>query len=56
MNNEEIVTKKYYKWTKTSNLYSYFAANTSSHYIWSTKKCEVIANYIKEGEKDKFVK
>ncbi|KMJ57339.1 hypothetical protein AB685_17025 [Bacillus sp. LL01] len=31
--NEEIMTKKYYKWTKTSNLYSYFAANTSDHYI-----------------------
>ncbi len=54
--NEEIVTKKYYKWTKTSNLYSYFAANTSSHYVWATKKCEVIANYINEVEKDKFVK
>ena len=26
---EEIFTKKYYKWTKTSNLYSYFAANTT---------------------------
>ena len=44
--NEEIVTKKYYKWTKTSNLYSYFAANTSSHYIWAIKKCEVIAKSI----------
>lgn len=44
--NEEIVTKKYYKWTKTSNLYSYFAANTSNHYIWAIKKCEVIAKSI----------
>ncbi|MFS0873915.1 MULTISPECIES: ClbS/DfsB family four-helix bundle protein [Paenibacillus] len=44
--NEEIMTKKYYKWTKTSNLYSYFAANTSNHYIWAIKKCEVIANSI----------
>ncbi|MGF2615136.1 ClbS/DfsB family four-helix bundle protein [Rossellomorea vietnamensis] len=48
--NEEIMTKKYYKWTKTSNLYSYFAANTSNHYIWAITKCEVIANSIKERE------
>lgn len=44
--NEEIMTKKYYKWTKTSNLYSYFAANTSKHYIWAIKKSEVIAKSI----------
>lgn len=50
--NEEITTKKYYKWTKTSNLYSYFAANTSNHYIWAIKKCEAIAKLIKEKEKE----
>lgn len=44
--NEEIMTKKYYKWTKTSNLYSYFAANTSQHYVWAIKKCENIAKSI----------
>lgn len=44
--NEEIMTKKYYNWTKTSNLYSYFAANTSNHYIWAIRKCEVIAKLI----------
>ncbi|MGP1908357.1 ClbS/DfsB family four-helix bundle protein [Metabacillus sp. JX24] len=54
--NEEIMTKKYYKWTKTSNLYSYFEANTSSHYIWAMKKCEVIANGIQEREMDRSVK
>jgi hypothetical protein len=53
--NEEIMTKKYYKWTKTSNLYSYFAANTSNHYIWAIKKCEVIAKSIEEV-KHSFVK
>lgn len=53
---EELITKKYYKWTKTSNLYSYFATNTSHHYIWAIKKCEVIAKYIQDGEKDKYVK
>ena len=47
--NEEIMTKKYYKWTKTSNLYSYFAANTFNHYIWAMKKCEDIAKSIQEG-------
>ncbi|GGP08998.1 hypothetical protein GCM10011346_11290 [Oceanobacillus neutriphilus] len=46
--NEEIMTKKYYKWTKTSNLYGYFAANAYKHYIWAIKKCEVIAESIKE--------
>jgi hypothetical protein len=51
--NEEIMTKKYYKWTKTSNLYSYFAANTFKHYAWAIKKCEAIAKYIKEVERDK---
>lgn len=44
--NEEIMTKKYYKWTKTSNLYIYFAANTSQHYTWAIKKCEAIAKLI----------
>ncbi|USK56239.1 ClbS/DfsB family four-helix bundle protein [Cytobacillus solani] len=53
--NEEIMTKKYYKWTKTSNLYSYFAANTSDHYIWAIKKCEAIATSIKAREEDKIV-
>ena len=54
--NEQIMTKKYYKWTKTSNLYSYFAANTSNHYIWAIKKCEVIAKSIKEVEEDRSIK
>jgi hypothetical protein len=54
--NEEIMTKKHYKWTKTSNLYSYFAANTTDHYIWGIKKCEVIVKSIKGVEEEKFVK
>ena len=45
---EEIFTKKFYKWTKTSNLYSYFAANTVDHYNWAIKKCEKIAELIKK--------
>lgn len=39
---EEVITKKHYKWTKTGNLYSYFAANTSKHYLWAMGKCEKI--------------
>ncbi|WP_404349543.1 ClbS/DfsB family four-helix bundle protein [Sutcliffiella horikoshii] len=54
--NEEIMTKKYYKWTKTSNLYSYFAANTSYHYIWGIKKCEVIAKSTIGMEEKQLVK
>ncbi|SET59387.1 hypothetical protein SAMN05216389_11633 [Oceanobacillus limi] len=52
---EEIMTKKYYKWTKTSNLYSYFAANTFKHYVWAIKQCENIATCIKEGEAEKVL-
>ncbi|QHA38239.1 ClbS/DfsB family four-helix bundle protein [Rossellomorea marisflavi] len=39
---EEIMTKKYVKWTKTSHLYSYFAANTYKHYEWALRKCAEI--------------
>nr|WP_205831588.1 ClbS/DfsB family four-helix bundle protein [Bacillus sp. RO2] len=54
--NEEIMTKKHYKWTKTSNLYSYFAANTSDHYIWGIKKCEGIAKSINGVKEERVVK
>ena len=43
---EEIFTKNYYKWTKTSHLYSYFAANTLNHYRWALKKCKLLTEYI----------
>ena len=45
---EQIFTKQYYKWTKTSNLYSYFAANTSSHYSWAMKQCSHLAEQMNE--------
>ncbi|MDG5471263.1 ClbS/DfsB family four-helix bundle protein [Jeotgalibacillus sp. ET6] len=48
--NEEIMAKKKYKWTKTSNLFSYFSANTSNHYLWAIKKCETIAHGIAETD------
>lgn len=43
---EELFTKNYYKWTKTSNLYSYFAANTVNHYEWAKKRCTLIKQKI----------
>ena len=45
---EQIFTKQYYKWTKTSNLYSYFVANTSNHYSWALKQCSYIAAQMDE--------
>lgn len=48
---EELTTKKYYKWTKTSNLYTYMAANTSHHYKWAMKKVDAIALLIKEEQR-----
>ena len=35
---EELFTKKLYKWTGTSNLGSYFISATTSHYNWAIKK------------------
>ncbi|ATA69081.1 MULTISPECIES: ClbS/DfsB family four-helix bundle protein [Capnocytophaga] len=34
---EELFTKKYYKWTGTSSLGSYLVSSTSSHYDWGLK-------------------
>ena len=34
---EELFTKKYYKWTGTSSLGSYLVSATSSHYDWGLK-------------------
>lgn len=35
--NEELYTKKVYKWTNTTSLSAYFNSSTISHYIWATK-------------------
>jgi len=35
---EELFTKKYYKWTGTTDLKSYFVSTLSSHYEWALKK------------------
>ena len=36
--NEELFTKKYFDWTGTTDLGSYFVSATSSHYDWAIKK------------------
>ncbi|MHC5215303.1 ClbS/DfsB family four-helix bundle protein [Enterococcus sp. LJL128] len=36
--NEELFTKKYYKWTNTTSLGAYLISSTSSHYDWAIKK------------------
>ena len=36
--NEELFTKKYYKWTGTTSLGAYLVSSTSSHYDWALKK------------------
>lgn len=36
--NEQLFTKKYYRWTGTTDLGSYFVSTLSSHYDWALKK------------------
>jgi Uncharacterized conserved protein len=36
--NDELFTKKVYKWTNTTSLGAYFIGATSSHYDWAMKK------------------
>ena len=36
--NEELFTAKYFCWTGTAALGSFFVSNTSSHYAWAIKK------------------
>ncbi|RDW17253.1 ClbS/DfsB family four-helix bundle protein [Oceanobacillus chungangensis] len=49
-NNDELYTKKYYPWTKTTSLGTYFIANTSSHYEWAMKKVKRFKKEIKKEE------
>ncbi|MCL2037395.1 ClbS/DfsB family four-helix bundle protein [Candidatus Saccharibacteria bacterium] len=37
-NDEELFTKKYYDWTGTTNLGSYFISAMGSHYDWAAKQ------------------
>lgn len=41
---DELFTKKFYAWTGTTSLGSYFVSATSSHYDWALKK---LRKYIK---------
>lgn len=43
--NEELFTKKYYKWTGTTSLGVYFVSNMSSHYEWG---CKIIKKFHKQ--------
>lgn len=36
--NEQLFTKKYYRWTGTTDLGSYFVSTLSSHYDWAINK------------------
>ena len=38
---EELFTKKYFPWTGTTDLGSYFVSTTSSHYDWAIKKIKL---------------
>ena len=38
MTDEELFTPKFYAWTKTTTLGSYFTSATSSHYDWAYKE------------------
>lgn len=39
--NEQLFTKKYYPWTGTTDLGSYFVSTTASHYDWAIKKIKL---------------
>jgi len=39
--NDELFSKGLYKWTKSTNLGSYFVSCTSSHYDWAMKKIKL---------------
>ncbi|KQL59037.1 MULTISPECIES: ClbS/DfsB family four-helix bundle protein [Bacillaceae] len=54
--NEELTTKKHFKWTKSSDLYTYFAANTFQHYRWALKTCDIIALKIEKNIRMEKVK
>lgn len=40
---EELFTKKYFEWTGTTSLGSYFVSATSAHYEWAAKKTRAYA-------------
>lgn len=47
---EELFTKKYYKWVGTSALGSYFVSATASHYEWALKKLKAHQKNVQRKE------
>jgi len=45
--NEELFTKKYFKWTGTTDLGSYFVSASASHYEWAIKKLRLHCKKVK---------
>lgn len=41
LTNEELLEKKHYSWTGTSNVGSYCISATASHYDWAMKKIKL---------------
>lgn len=48
---EELFQKKYFPWTGTTHLGSYFISVTSSHYDWAMKKIKKQIKALKEKKK-----
>lgn len=44
---EQLFTKKFYSWTGTTNLGSYFISSTASHYEWAIKKLKLHCKKVK---------
>ena len=49
--NEELFTKKYFGWTGGTDLGSYFASATASHYDWAIKKIKAHCKKVERKEK-----
>ena len=45
--NEELFTQKYFPWTGTTDLGSYFVSATASHYDWAIKKVKAHCKKVK---------
>ena len=48
--NEQLFTKRYFDWTGSTSLGSYFVSSTSSHYDWAMKKIKRHLKTIDEQE------
>lgn len=48
---EELLTKKYYKWTKSTTLMTLLAANLAEHYMWAIPILEKIIGNLQQVNK-----